>query len=167
MSPSSDALAIDLGTKGYLGSPEEVAGLFRPEQKLDSDGTTAANLLSREELSACLRIEDDYLAQKLRSDNARQKQDATADQIAALDVELDDALPKTDPNKPETLEVYNKLLEQRHRLFGEYKDKILPQARQNLRALKALESSFDKDCGERPYRAEDLDAARKKASLNR
>ncbi len=156
-----------LGAKGYLGTQDEVISLFRPEQKLDSAGPVDANVLSRDELSACLRIEDDYLAQKLRAGTSSQKQDATADEIAALDVQLDDTLPKTDPNKPETLEAYNKLLEKRHRLFAEYKDKILPEARQNDRALKALERSFQADCGQRPYRAEDLDAARKKASLIR
>ncbi len=156
-----------LDSKGYLGTQDEVVSLFRPEQKLNSAGPVDANVLSRDELSACLRIEDDYLAQKLRAGTSSQKQDATADEIAALDVQLDDTLPKTDPNKPETLEAYNKLLEKRHRLFAEYKDKILPEARQNDRALKALERSFKADCGQRPYRADDLDAARKKASLTR
>lgn len=166
---ASDAAEVEafLGSKGYLGSQDEVISLFRPEQKLDSAGPVDANVLSREELSACLRIEDDYLAQKLRAGTSNQKQDATADEIAALDVQLDDTLPKTDPNKPETLEVYNKLLDKRHRLFAEYKDKVLPEARKNDRALKALERSFQTNCGQRPYRAEDLDAARKKASLVR
>ncbi|TQV78336.1 peptidoglycan-binding protein [Denitrobaculum tricleocarpae] len=156
-----------LGAKGYLGTQDEVISLFRPEQKLDSVGPVDANVLSRDELSACLRIEDDYLAQKLRAGTSSQKQDATADEIAALDVQLDETLPKTDPDKPETLEVYNRLLDKRHRLFAEYKDKILPEARQNDRALKALERSFQADCGQRPYRADDLEAARKKASLIR
>lgn len=164
---ASDATEVDafLSSKGYLGTQDEVTSLFRPEQKLNSAGPVDANVLSREELSACLRIEDDYLAQKLRAGTSSQKQDATADQIAALDVKLDEILPKTDPNKPETLEAYNKLLDKRHQLFAEYKDKVLPEARQNDRALKALERSFQTDCGQRPYRADDLDAARKKASL--
>ncbi len=156
-----------LGAKGYLGTQDEIISLFRPEQKLDSAGPVDANVLSRDELSACLRIEDDYLAQKLRAGTSSQKQDATADEIAALDVQLDETLPKTDPDKPETLEAYNRLLDKRHRLFAEYKDKILPEARQNDRALKALERSFQADCGQRPYRADDLEAARKKASLIR
>lgn len=156
-----------LDSKGYLGTQDEIISLFRPEQKLDPAGPLDANVLSREELAACLRIEDDYLAQKLRAGTTSQKQDATADQIAALDVQLDETLPKTDPNKPETLEAYNRLLDKRHRLFAAYKDKILPEARQNDRALKALERSFQTDCGQRPYRADDLDAARKKASLVR
>lgn len=155
-----------LGSKGYLGSRDEVAGLFRPEQKLSSSDTSGSNFLSRDELSACLRIEDDYLAQKLRVAGSNQKQDATADEIAALDVKLDEILPKTDPNKPETLEAYNTLLDQRLQLFSEYKDKILPEARQNERQLRAIQRSFQADCGGRPYRAEDLEAARKAASLN-
>ncbi len=156
-----------LGAKGYLGSQDETAGLFKPEQKLTSQDTGSRNVLSREELSACLRIEDDYLAQKLRVDRSSQKQDATADEIAALDVRLDEMLPKTDPSKPETLEAYNALLDQRLRLFSEYKDKILPEARQNERQLRAIQRSFQEDCGRRPYRAEDLEAARKEAALQR
>lgn len=154
-----------LGSKGYLGTQDDTAGLFRPEQKLASGDAGGGNLLSRDELSACLRIEDDYLAQKLRVDSSTQKQDATADEIAALDVKLDEMLPKTDPNKPETLEAYNTMLDQRLRLFSEYKDKILPEARQNERQLRAIQRSFQEDCGRRPYRAEDLEAARKEASL--
>lgn len=154
-----------LGSKGYLGTQDDTAGLFRPEQKLASGDAGGGNLLSRDELTACLRIEDDYLAQKLRVDSSTQKQDATADEIAALDVRLDELLPKTDPNKPETLEAYNALLDQRLRLFSEYKDKILPEARQNERQLRAIQRSFQADCGKRPYRADDLEAARKEASL--
>ena len=167
---STSAAAPDgkdsLGAKGYLGTQDDVAGLFRPEQKLSPADTGGSNVLSQEELSACLRIEDDYLAQKLRVTSLTQRQDATADEIAALDVRLDETLPKTDPNKPETLEAYNTLLDQRLRLFSEYKDKILPEARQNERQLKDIERSFQATCGGRPYHAEDLEAARKEASLS-
>ncbi|WP_282609881.1 PASTA domain-containing protein [Pelagibius sp. Alg239-R121] len=156
-----------LGAKGYLGNQDEIASLFRPEQKLESSNTTGANVLSRDELSACLRIEDDYLAQKLRVGASNQKQDATADEIASLDVRLDEILPKTDPNKPETVKAYNDLLDQRLKLFAEYKDNILPAARQNERELRAIERNFQADCGQRPYRADDLEAARKEASLAR
>jgi peptidoglycan hydrolase-like protein with peptidoglycan-binding domain len=148
-----------------LSDEEKIAGLFRPDQKLGNSGTAGTNALNREELSACLRIEDDYLAQKLRASSSSRKQDATADEIAALDVKLDEVLPETDPGKPETLEAYNSLLDKRHRLFSDYKDRILPQARQDERRLQNLERNFRADCGQRPYRPEDMEAVRKEASV--
>ena len=156
-----------LGAKGYLGTQDEVISLFRPEQKLDAATPTAANVLSRDELAACLKLEDNYLAQKLRAGTSTQRQNATADEIAALDVKLDENLPQTDPNRPETLEAYNTLLDRRQQLFAEYKDEVLPEARQDSRALEALKRSFQSDCGQRPYRIDDLEAARDNATLIR
>jgi hypothetical protein len=162
--PSAEKTAAP-GIKDGLSDEIEIAGLFRPSQKLGGTGTAGTNALSREELSTCLRIEDDYLAQKLRASSSSRKQDATADEIAALDVKLDEVLPETDPGKPETLEAYNSLLDKRHRLFSDYKDRILPQARQDERRLQNLERNFRADCGQRPYRPEDMEAVRKEASI--